>query len=66
MCYTDTWMNFTIVGNQIVLRILIHKDLGRGINPHGPKWTAMVKADDKVRKNIRETSDFGRIRSEFM
>lgn len=66
MCYTDTWMNITIVGTQIVVRILIHKDLGYGLDPNDPQWIATAKANDKVRKNIRDTGDFGRIRSEFM
>ena len=60
MCFTDSSLEFEVVGDKVVVRFLSHRDLGEGVTPEDGKWVAGVKG-----KVQRSKEDFGRIRGAF-
>jgi hypothetical protein len=60
-CYTDSILKFALVGNVVVISVLIHKDVGRGLYPPDSKWLAATKGVETK----RDPNDFGRMQREF-
>ncbi|KAK0719227.1 hypothetical protein B0H67DRAFT_572704 [Lasiosphaeris hirsuta] len=57
-CYTDAGLRLRTDG---VVEVRIYKDLGQGLHPDDPKWSAAAKGVDLK----RDTKDFGRMKGRF-